>query len=112
MPTTAHACDRGVPEPLPFQEPVGLFRRHQGATEGALSNRIALPRRDLPTRLADGLGLESTPVRPNEPAPLSRLSYQASSLGPPFPHASGAGLGYTRPIVTIFTTRLSPQCGD
>src|SRR6516162_5484380 len=55
------------------------LRRSDG---GALSNPAPAPCRGLPTRLADGLGLESTPVRRAEPAPLER-DYPAAPMVPP-----------------------------
>jgi hypothetical protein len=50
---------------------------------GALSNRVTAPSRDLPTRLADGLGLESTPVRNLEPAPLGCRQLSVAPMDPP-----------------------------
>jgi len=52
-----------------FQEPAGSSSR-ENRDGGALSNPASAPCQSLPTRLADGLGLESTPVREAEPAPL------------------------------------------
>src|SRR5438309_11077136 len=66
----------------PLSETSRALRRMDGC---ALSNRAVAPCRGLPARLADGLGLESTPVRNAEPAPLERR-FPAAPLVPPLPH--------------------------
>src|SRR5205807_4555655 len=63
----------------------GALRRSDGRV--CPLKRTPAPCRSLPTRLADGLELESAPVAPASCKPAARTC--APKLGPPFPDRAG-----------------------